>query len=187
MIIEMSINGKRIEVITTGGTFDKVYDPIKGELAFPDESHVPEILEGAGINAVDVKHVPLMSIDSQEMTDMHRREIAKTVHRSYADRIIITHGTDTMIETAQHLSGIDALTDRAIMLTGAMVPYSVGKESDASFNLAFALAMIKLPRKGVYVAMHGEVFRPDAVEKDKKMGRFVGHALSWQELAAGPK
>jgi L-asparaginase len=188
MIVTMSAYNKWIDVISTGGTFDKIYDPIAGELGFPDESHVPEILENAGVDPKKVKHVPLMSIDSLEMTDWHRREIAKTVDRSNAtDGIVITHGTDRMIETAEHLSTLDALADRAIMLTGALLPYSIGTRSDASFNLSFALAMVNTTKKGVYIAMHGEVFRPHQVEKDKKIGRFVGRAVSLEELAARPR
>lgn len=178
---------QKIEIITTGGTFDKVYDPILGDWAFPDESQVPDILTGAGIDPHSVRHTPLMSIDSLDMTDRDRREIAKTVHRVDGHGVIITHGTDTMAETAQHLAALDALSDRSIMLTGAMIPYSLGKESDASFNLAYAYAMVQLVKRGVYIAMHGEVFPSGSVEKNRKIGRFVGRSLTLKDLIARQK
>lgn len=174
---------RRIEIIKTGGTFDKIYDPVD-ELTFPDESHVPTILDRALIERDDIHHLPLMSIDSKHMDESHRADILRAVHRSYVDKIVVTHGTDSMAETARHLQS-RALTHQAVVLTGAMRPYAYGMESDAVPNLIHALAVVEIAKRGVYVAMHGEIFLPETLRKDK--GRFVGRTVSLEELAAGPK
>lgn len=174
---------RRIEIITTGGTFDKIYDPV-AELMFPDESHVPTILARALVDRDDIHHQPLMSIDSKDMEESHRTDILRAVHRSYADKIVVTHGTDTMAETARHLQS-RALSHQAVVLTGAMRPYTYGMESDAVPNLIHALAVAEIAKRGVYVAMHNQIFLPETVKKDN--GRFVGRTVSLEELAAGPK
>jgi L-asparaginase len=158
-----------IEIITTGGTFDKIYHPEKGELCFPDESYCSEILKTARAN-VYIKHSALMKIDSLEMNDTHRLCILNHIKESSAEKIILIHGTDTMPETARFLRKSLVLDSKAVVLCGAMRPYSLG-ESDASFNLGFALASVQLLTNGVFIAMNSRVFS-DEVQKNKKSGVF---------------
>ena len=159
-----------IQVFITGGTFDKEYDFINGELFFKD-THLPEMLErGRCALQMDVK--TLMMIDSLEMTDADRGIIAHNCKRSGSNRIIITHGTDRMVETARYLAQ-QSITGKTIILTGAMIPYAFGSSSDGFFNLGSALAFVQALDPGVYVAMNGKYFTWDNVRKNKLTGFFV--------------
>ena len=154
-------------IIVTGGTFDKRYDAIKGELTFT-ETHLPELLEQARVRlplAVDIR----LLIDSVQMTAAHRREVLEACRESPEDAIVVVHGTDTMVETARVVGG--AKLDKTVVFTGAMVPYSV-QGSDAPFNLGFALAAATTLPPGVHVAMNAQVFAWDDVEKDRAEGTF---------------
>jgi len=156
-----------LRIIATGGTFDKHYDPITGQLIFVD-SVLPEALARARItDAASVE--PLMAIDSLDMNDTHRAQILSACERSAEHKIVIIHGTDTMRETAQVLG--HAGLQKTIVLTGAMVPYRVAS-SDALFNLGFAVAAAQLNAPGVFVAMNGRVFSWDKVRKNKTDGIF---------------
>ena len=156
-----------LRIIATGGTFDKHYDPITGQLVFVD-SVLPEALARARIT--DTASVePLMAIDSLDMNDTHRAQILSACERSAEEKIVIIHGTDTMRETAQVLG--HAGLKKTIVLTGAMVPYRVAS-SDALFNLGFAVAVAQLNAQGVFVAMNGRVFSWDRVRKNKTDGIF---------------
>jgi len=158
---------KPIRVIVTGGTFDKHYDEIRGELTFK-ESHLPEILRLTRVTVpVEVELNQL--IDSLQMQDANRRSVLEACVRAPEDRIIITHGTDTMVETAR-LIGPEGL-DKAIVLTGAMIPYQISG-SDALFNFGTAFAAVQLLPKGVHIVMNGRVFAWDHVRKNRQKGLF---------------
>jgi L-asparaginase len=156
-----------IRIFVTGGTFDKRYDELNGTLFFQD-THVPEMLR-LGRCLVDVEISALMMIDSLEMTDDDRRTIAEHCRNARETRIVITHGTDTMVETAARLGR--EIQGKTIVLTGAMVPYEFGS-SDGLFNLGSALGFVQTLPAGVYVAMNGRVFPWDRVRKNREKGVF---------------
>lgn len=156
-----------IRVIVTGGTFDKHYDEIKGELTFR-ESSLPEILTRARVK-VPVTVEMNQLIDSLQMQDVNRMSVLLSCRNSEESRIIITHGTDTMTTTASLLGG--EKLHKTIILTGAMVPYKV-LDSDALFNFGTAFSAVQLLPEGVYIAMNGKVFAWDNVRKNKALGVF---------------
>ena len=156
-----------IRIYITGGTFDKEYNELNGELYFKD-SHLPEMLE-LGRNLAPVEVRTLMMVDSLEMTDDDRNLIAEHCSKSPEDKIIITHGTDTMAETAKVLTGKNMA--KTIVLTGAMIPYKFGS-SDGLFNLGSALAFVQTLPHGVYVVMNGKCFNGTNVRKNKQTGVF---------------
>ena len=156
-----------ITVFVTGGTFDKEYNEITGELYFKD-SHVREILDlGRSLLEVDVKK--LMLVDSLNMADNDRVKIARHCISAKSKRILITHGTDTMKDTAKVLA--NQSINKTIVLTGAMIPYKFGS-SDGLFNLGCALAFVQVLSHGVYIAMNGRYFRWNEVQKNKESGKF---------------
>jgi L-asparaginase len=155
-----------LEIITTGGTIDKCYNPISGELSFSD-SYIPEIIAYANLT-IDISITPLMQKDSLDMQETDRSKILQQVQHSSYDNIIITHGTDTIVETAQCLSSIK---NKTIVLTGAMIPYSIAK-SDASFNVGVAIASVQLLENGIYIVMNGKIFTYNQVQKNTQLGTF---------------
>lgn len=158
-----------IQLYVTGGTFDKEYNFIDGQLYFKD-THLPHMFErGRSTLNVDVK--TLMMLDSLELTDDDREIIKHNCKISKADKVIVTHGTDTMVETATYLA--KANLDKTIVLTGAMIPYAFGTSSDGFFNLGSALAFVQTLPAGVYVVMNGRYFHWDNVRKNRKTGYFV--------------
>ena len=163
----MSKAGERIRIFITGGTFDKEYDEINGRLYF-QESHLPEMLR-LGRCALDVHVRTLMMIDSLDMTEADRRLIVEQCRTAAESRLLITHGTDTMSETAMALAS--AALDKTIVLTGAMVPYKFGS-SDGLFNLGSALAFAQTLPSGVYVVMNGRCFDAGKVRKNRETGMF---------------
>ena len=156
-----------IRIFVCGGTFDKQYDEITGRLFFKD-THVPEMLR-LGRSRVDVRVDTLMMIDSLEMTAADRARIVERCVTCAESRIVITHGTDTMVETAGTLA--QAIRDKTIVLTGAMVPYAFGS-SDGLFNLGSALSFAQVLPAGVYVAMNGTAFPWNGVRKNRQSGVF---------------
>ncbi|HEU0110736.1 MAG TPA: asparaginase domain-containing protein [Flavisolibacter sp.] len=156
-----------IRIFITGGTFDKEYNELTGQLFFKD-SHLPEMLD-LGRNLIPVEIRTLMMVDSLEMTNVDRELIAEHCLKSPEAQIIITHGTDTMAETAQLLA--QKINDKTIVLTGAMIPYKFGS-SDGLFNLGSALAFVQTLPPGVYVAMNGRYFHATNVRKNKESGVF---------------
>lgn len=156
-----------IRIFITGGTFDKEYNELNGQLYFKD-SHLPEMLD-LGRNLVGVEIRTLMMVDSLEMTDEDRDLIAEHCRKSKEDKIIITHGTDTMAETATLLA--KKVKGKTIVITGAMIPYKFGS-SDGLFNLGSALAFVQTLKHGVYVAMNGRYFNANNVRKNKETGVF---------------
>ena len=158
-------------IIVTGGTFDKQYDAIKGELTFKD-THLPAILEQARVTipvAIEINQL----IDSLHMNDEHRQRVLAACRAAPEAAIVVVHGTDTMVQTAG-VVGRAALA-KTVVFTGAMIPYSV-QGSDALFNLGFALALARTMAPGTYVAMNGRVFAWDDVRKDTATGRFEAAA-----------
>ena len=167
-----------IRLITTGGTFDKKYDAIKGVLDFK-ETHLPEILEIISADSpVVIENRAL--VDSLEMSDDERRLIVDSCEASAENLIIITHGTDTMQQTAELIGKTiqneadnkeSMLSNKTIVLTGAMVPYTISG-SDALFNLGTAFSAVQLLKPGVYIAMNAAVFNWNNVIKNRELGRF---------------
>jgi L-asparaginase len=156
-----------IRVFVTGGTFDKEYNELTGQLFFQD-THVPEMLRlGRCLLATEVR--TLMMIDSLHMTEDDRQAIAVQCRGARETRIVVTHGTDTIVETAAHLGR--QIQDKTIVLTGAMVPYKFGS-SDGLFNLGSALAFVQTLPRGVYIAMNGRWFAWDRVRKNREKGIF---------------
>ena len=156
-----------IRVFVTGGTFDKTYDEIEGTLAFGD-THLPEMLR-LGRCHVDVSVRTLMMIDSLAMTDDDRAIVVHHCRTCEESRIVVTHGTDTMVDTAAALAA--GVTGKTIVLTGAMVPYAFGS-SDGLFNLGSALSFAQVLPPGVYVAMNGQYFEWNQVRKNRETGVF---------------
>ncbi len=156
-----------IRIVVTGGTFDKAYNEFTGTLFF-QQTHLPEMLR-LGRCLVDVRIETLMMIDSLDMTDADRDRIVEHCRAAREPRIVITHGTDTMVETAERLGR--EIADKTVVLTGAMVPYKFGS-SDGMFNLGSALAFVQTLAPGVYIAMNGRVFLWNAVRKNREQGVF---------------
>lgn len=157
-----------IRIFVTGGTFDKEYNELIGALSFRD-THLPEMLR-LGRCRIDVAIETLMMIDSLEMTDADRAVIVERCRQAAESRILITHGTDTMVETARALAG-KMVREKTIVLTGAMIPYAFGS-SDGLFNLGSALSFVQALPPGVYVAMNGRCFEWDTVRKNRETGVF---------------
>jgi L-asparaginase len=156
-----------IRVIITGGTFDKHYDEIRGSLTFKD-SHLPEILAFVRCS-VPIELELNQLIDSLDMQRANRLQVLESCTKAPEERIVITHGTDTMVETAEVLGG--AALPKTIVLTGAMVPY-IFNNSDAVFNLGCAVTAVQLLAHGVFIAMNGTVFPWNNVRKNKERGVF---------------
>ncbi len=156
-----------IRILITGGTFDKEYNELDGTLFFKD-THLPEMLK-LGRCKLDVEVRTLMMIDSLEMTDADRQLILEQCNKCNEDRIVITHGTDTMELTAEMLG--EKLKGKTVVLTGAMIPYKFGS-SDGLFNLGSALGFVQTLTPGVYIAMNGRCFAWNNVRKNKKTGEF---------------
>lgn len=156
-----------IRIFVTGGTFDKEYNELTGELFFQD-SHINEMLL-LGRCKLDLKIRTLMLEDSLSMTDADRKIILENCISADEDKIIITHGTDMMVATAKVLG--EVITDKTIVLTGAMIPYKFGS-SDGLFNLGSALAFVQSLPPGVYVSMNGKYFEWNKVQKNRKTGIF---------------
>jgi L-asparaginase len=156
-----------IRVFVTGGTFDKMYDERTGKLYFKD-THLNEMLRLARCR-VDVSIRTLMMIDSLEMTESDRQIVIDNCRSCSESRILVTHGTDTMADTARRLH--EAALGKTVVLTGAMIPYAFGS-SDGLFNLGSALSFAQVLPPGVYVAMNGQYFPGDQVRKNRELGVF---------------
>jgi len=156
-----------MRIIATGGTFDKYYDELRGELTFKD-SHLPGILKQARITVPIVLEINQL-IDSLHMQEANRQHVLTSCRATPETEIVIIHGTDTMTLTARVLG--EARLAKTIVLTGAMIPYAV-QGSDALFNLGFACAAAQLLPHGVYIAMNGQVFAWDQVRKNTQLGIF---------------
>ncbi|NQT64328.1 MAG: asparaginase [Candidatus Marinimicrobia bacterium] len=157
----------QIQIFITGGTFDKEYNELNGDLYFRD-THLKQMLE-QGRSQLNVNIRSLMMIDSLDMTEQDREIILTHCRKSTTDRIVITHGTDTMVDTARYLA--KHIKDKTIILTGAMIPIVFGS-SDGLFNMGAAMAYVQTLERGVYIAMNGQYFDYDNVRKNKAKGLF---------------
>jgi L-asparaginase len=162
------MNPEPIRVLVTGGTFDKEYNELNGSLFFKD-THLPEMLR-LGRSRVEAAIETLMMIDSLEMTAADRARIVDACERAEETRILITHGTDTMVETAAALAAAGR-SGKTIVLTGAMIPYAFGS-SDGLFNLGSALSFVQALPAGIYIAMNGRCFDWNRVRKNRASGTF---------------
>jgi len=157
-----------ILIINTGGTFNKFYDPLSGELKVDNGAQALERLSQKWLTDLDV--ISIIGKDSLEMTNQDRLELLGTIHQAPTERIIIVHGTDTMHLTAQYL--MDADLEKQVVLTGAMVPYSIDPV-EATANFASAYGFLRTSQvPGVYIAMHGLIERAEDITKDRKAGKF---------------
>ena len=156
-----------IKIFITGGTFDKEYDEITGKLFFKD-THLPEMLKLARCK-LKVNITALMMVDSLNMTDSDRIIILENCKKAKESKILITHGTDKMVETAKALA--NSIQDKTIVLTGAMIPYKFGS-SDGLFNLGSSLAFVQILPPGIYISMNGKYFHWNNVKKNKQTGEF---------------
>jgi len=157
-----------LRIFVTGGTFDKEYDEITGNLFFK-KTHLREMLD-LGRAKIDINISTLMMKDSLEMDKNDRSIVVDNCSKSIENNIIITHGTDTMIDTATSIA--NAKLNKTIVLTGAMIPYKFGS-SDGLFNLGAAIGFVQSLPNGVYIAMNGKYFPYDKVKKNKEIGEFV--------------
>jgi L-asparaginase len=156
-----------IKLLITGGTIDKVYDELTGELTF-QKTHIIDMLNRSR-SMSDTTSEVLFLKDSLELSDQDRQLILSKCLEAEESNIVITHGTDTMVETAKLLG--ENIQHKTVVLFGAMVPYSVA-QSDALFNLGFALSSVQSQASGVYIAMNGRVFDFDKAVKNKALGIF---------------
>lgn len=172
-----------LRIIITGGTFDKKYDAIRGQLTFKD-THLPDIIEQVRCSLPIELEINQL-VDSLDMRDENRLSVLQACCRAAEDMVVITHGTDTMAETATVLGAAmrdgdaaekAALAGKKIVLTGAMVPYSVS-DSDALFNLGGAVLAVQLVEPGVYIVMNGRCFCWENIRKNRALGVFEGVAL----------
>jgi len=162
----------RVRILVTGGTFDKRYNELTGALTFED-THLPEMLR-LGRCRLDVSITTVTMMDSLDMTAADRAAIVDRCRHATESRILVTHGTDTMVETARALAqGCPVSTGKTIVLTGAMIPYAFGS-SDGLFNLGSALSFVQVLPPGVYIAMNGRCFTWDRVRKNRETGVFEG-------------
>ena len=158
---------KYIKIFATGGTFDKEYNEINGELFFK-KTNLSQLLN-LGRCKLDVKIETLMMVDSLEMSTTNREYIVNKCKKENTQRIIVTHGTDTIVDTAKLLA--ENINDKTIILTGAMIPIKFGS-SDGLFNLGSALSFVQVLETGIYITMNGRYFLWDNVRKNKKIGIF---------------
>ena len=156
-----------IKIIITGGTFDKEYNELTGELFF-NKTHLLEMLE-LGRSRLELIIVELMMRDSLHLTDSDIKIIRDVCQNSEQNKILITHGTDKMVNTAKVLG--QSIKNKTIVITGAIIPYALGS-SDGMFNLGSALAFVQILTCGVYITMNGKYFRYDNVRKNKENGNF---------------
>jgi L-asparaginase len=156
-----------IRVLVTGGTFDKEYDELTGRLYFKD-THLPEMLR-LGRARLEVRVETLMMVDSLDMTDADRARIVERCRSAPESRLVVTHGTDTMAETARALAA--GVPEKTVVLTGAMIPWAFGS-SDGLFNLGGALSLAQVLPPGAWVAMNGRVFPAARVRKNRETGVF---------------
>ncbi len=157
----------QIKLFLTGGTIDKRYNELSGDMDY-DKTHVNEMLSQAR-SRLDIEIEELMLLDSLDITETQRQQILRSCDDAEQDKIIITHGTDTIVETAQLLG--ENIKDKTIVLFGSMIPFVFGG-SDALFNFGTALAAVQTLDKGVYVTMNGKIFDWDKVVKNRQLGEF---------------
>lgn len=156
-----------IKLLLTGGTIDKHYNELTGELGFK-HTHIDAMLQQARCQ-VDLSIQEVVLKDSLDMHDADRQQILQACQKTEEHRIVITHGTDTMVETASTLAA--SIKDKTIVILGAMIPYTL-KHSDSLFNLGAAIASVQCLEAGVYITMNGKVFSWNQVQKNRQLGQF---------------
>ncbi len=161
-------DNNKIQIFVTGGTFDKEYNYITGQLYFKD-THLHQMFE-RGRSTLDIDIKTLMMVDSLQMSEADREIIIYSCQKSVFDKIVLTHGTDTMVITATAIAKHNI--PKTIIITGAMIPYAFGNSSDGFFNLGSSLAFAQTLPHGVYIVMNGKYFRWDKVKKNTKTGYF---------------
>jgi L-asparaginase len=164
----LEIKEEQIQIFVTGGTFDKEYNYINGSLYFKD-THLPSMFD-RGRCTLDIDVKTLMMVDSLEMDENDRDLICDHCTKTNSSKILLTHGTDTMVTTARRLAALNLA--KTIVITGAMIPYAFGTSSDGFFNLGSALAYVQVLPNGVYIAMNGRIFDWDKVRKNRASGYF---------------
>jgi L-asparaginase len=160
-------SNEAIRILVTGGTIDKEYDPLTGELTL-SKSHLSNMLNQVTCKVRFILEEVMLK-DSLQMMREDRDEILKKCIHCVENKIIVTHGTDTMVETAQVLG--DHVRGKTVVLVGAMIPYAFGA-SDALFNLGCAFSAVQALQQGVYITMNGKIFHWDNVRKNKESGEF---------------
>ena len=158
-----------IKIFITGGTFDKSYDHINGKLFF-EKTHLPEMIKRSKCN-LEIQVKTILMKDSLDLSNEDVSKIVNTCKKETSNKIIITHGTDTMTNTAK-LIAEQNLSNKTVILTGAMIPYAFGSSSDGFFNLGCALSFVQTLKPGVYITMQGEYFDWNKVKKNSKKGVF---------------
>ena len=158
-----------IKIFTTGGTFDKSYNHINGQLFF-EKTHIPQMIKRSKCN-LKINVETIVMKDSLDLTKKDILKIVSACEKEISSHIIITHGTDTMTRTAEHIANRN-LTKKTIILTGAMIPYAFGSSSDGFFNLGCALSFVQTLKPGVYITMQGEYFYWNQVKKNLNKGLF---------------
>lgn len=164
-----SVNQK-VLILTTGGTMDKTHDPVRETLVLDGKTRIPTILETSRAHGFDYKQV--LNMDSEAMNDDHRAQIVSAIDAAGDYKgVVVTHGTSTMVQTAQFIDKNRATDDKPVILTGAFRPYSFAN-SDTEFNLGSAMAVARVLENGVRICMHGIVFDPYKVHKNVEAIRF---------------
>ncbi len=168
----MTDKKQEVYIIATGGTIDKIYSPSEQTTILSEKSSIPAYLENiAGVKAI-YKFEQLMMIDSRDMTDAHRAKLLNAIKNVPSSNIVITHGTDTMVETALYIGENSTNLNKTIILTGSMVPMDGFTNSDAGFNLGHAIATAQQKEQGVFICMNGQVFDPRKTRKNISESRF---------------
>ncbi len=166
----------KIHIILTGGTIDSFFDPAKATTIVSQKTAITDYLADKIKLYPEIEFEMLCMLDSRAMTDNIRKEIVQAVEKSKHTKILITHGTDTMPETARYLSQHMGKTDKTIILTGAMIPLKEFAMSDAGFNMGYAIAQAEHASAGIYIAMNANLFKAEGVVKNKTIGRFEHRA-----------
>lgn len=168
----MTDKKEKIHIIATGGTIDKAYSPSSQMNELREKSIVPAYLTELIGSADYFTFEQIMMLDSRDLNDDHRHKILSAITASGASKIIITHGTDTMVETASYLKNHMPDMNQTIILTGAMIPIDGFYKTDAGFNLGYAIATAQQITHGIYICMNGKIFDPADVQKNIEASRF---------------
>ena len=159
----------KVKVFSCGGTFEKVYNPLSGLLSF-EKSAIPKIFERSRIN-ISMDFESLFFKDSLDMDDNDRIMIARKLKAEPVQNLVLIHGTDTMVETAQAIKKVNLSENKVVVITGAMVPFSM-KDSDAMFNFGSAFTATQILAPGIWICMNGKIFQHNKVKKNKLKGVF---------------
>lgn len=168
----MTNHNNKITFIATGGTIDSVFDAPSERKVIKSESGIPAYIETVIAPHFDIETEKVVMIDSLDMKNEHREKILDAIKNTQNDKIIVTHGTDTMIDTAQYLQEHIGAHQKTIIFVGSMIPLEGFYHSDAPFNLGYAIAQVQNQKDGIYICMNARCFTPDEVIKNREIGRF---------------